>query len=242
MLVSRFVSGLRRARALPVRRTLRAPAARGAAASRRPCARARARRRRRRAPRRGPDPPSPTSRCVPTSAGRRRAWAAFVSAKPNSSASVSAIASATWIETWYASPAGSKSISAPITNVTAPGDGERAVRDDERLRDEERRREQHQQEPRGRDGQHLEAVEADDERDRADRAGQDQPRVPELDDDADQPDREHQRDDVRVDQQVEDPLPGRHLDPLDRRAGRRVEIVRPFGFGLEPSICRKSAG
>ena len=57
---------------------------------------------------------------MPTSAGRRRAWAAFVNAIPNSSASVSAIASATWIETWYASPAGSNSISAPITNVTAP--------------------------------------------------------------------------------------------------------------------------
>ena len=42
------------------------------------------------------------------------------SATPRSSTSVPAIASAVQSETWYAGPAGSNSISAPITNVIAP--------------------------------------------------------------------------------------------------------------------------
>jgi hypothetical protein len=50
----------------------------------------------------------------------RRAWAAFVTANPKRNISVPAIASATGSDTWYASPAGSNSISAPITNMTAP--------------------------------------------------------------------------------------------------------------------------
>ena len=95
------------------------------------------------------------------------------------------------------------------------------MRDDERLGYEESGREQHQQQPGRGDRQHLEPVEADDQRDRADGAGEDEARVPELDDDPDQADREHQRDDVRVDQQVEQALPRRQLDALDLRVGRR---------------------
>ena len=38
----------------------------------------------------------------------------------NRTSSVPATARAVQMETWYASPAGSNSISAPITNVTAP--------------------------------------------------------------------------------------------------------------------------
>ena len=101
-----------------------------------------------------------------------------------------------------------------------PGERERAVAHDERLGDEEPRSEQHQQEPGRRDGQHLESVEADDERDRAHRPGEDEAGVPQLDDDPEEPEGEHQRDHVRVDQHVESTLPEGHLDPLDLGAGR----------------------
>ena len=115
---------------------------------------------------------------------------------------------------------------------------QRAVRDDERLGDEEAGREQHQQEPRRRDRQHLEAVEADDQRDRADRAREDEAGVPELDDDPDQPDREHQRDDVRVDQEIEQALPGREPDAVDLRL-RRCRDRQPLAAR---SSSRRSGG
>ena len=99
------------------------------------------------------------------------------------------------------------------------GDRERTVRRHEGLGDEEGRGEEHQQQPRERDREHLEAVEAEDQRDRADGAGEDEAGVPELDDDPDQPDREHQRDEVRVDEEVAGALPEAHLDVLDLRAG-----------------------
>ena len=110
---------------------------------------------------------------------------------------------------------------------------QRTVRDDERLGDEEAGREQHQQESRRRDRQHLEAVEADDQRDRSDRAREDEAGVPELDDDPDQSDREHQRDDVRVDQEIEQALPGRKPDAVDLRL-RRGRDRQPLGLGLHP--------
>ena len=85
---------------------------------------------------------------TPTATGDRAAPATtFVSAKPSRSASVPAIASATGSDTWYASPAGSKSISAPITNVIAPASASAPCVDDERLGDEEAGGEQHQQQP-----------------------------------------------------------------------------------------------
>ena len=46
------------------------------------------------------------------------------------------------------------------------------------------------------------------------------PGIPQLDDDSDQTEREHQRNHVRIDQQVEGALPEGHLDALDRRTGR----------------------
>ena len=53
----------------------------------------------------------------------------------------------------------------------------------------------------------------------AERRREDQARVPDLDDDAEHAEREQERDDVRVDQRVEDALPERHLDVVDLRAG-----------------------
>ena len=95
------------------------------------------------------------------------------------------MAIATGSETWYASPAGSKRISAPRTNVIPPATVSAPWVGHERLGDEERGREQHQEQPRERHRQHLEPVQAEDQRDRADRPGEDQAGVPELDDDPD---------------------------------------------------------
>ena len=81
------------------------------------------------------------------------------------------------------------------------------------------RREQHQQDPGRAHRQHREAEEAEHEADRAHRAREDQPGVPHLDDEPERAEREQERDDVRVDQRVEDPLPERHLDVVDLRAG-----------------------
>ena len=58
--------------------------------------------------------------CADRDGVARRTLTTRVSAKPSSSASVPAIATATGSDTWYASPAGSKSISAPSTNRIAP--------------------------------------------------------------------------------------------------------------------------
>ena len=53
--------------------------------------------------------------------------------------------------------------------------------------------------------------------------------------------REHQRDDVRVDQKVERALPERHLDALDLSAGRVQD--EPFRDGRAlPSICSSRRG
>ena len=101
----------------------------------------------------------------------------------------------------------------------AAGDRECAVRRDERLRHEERGGEDHQQQAGERDRQHLEPVQAEDQRDRPDRPGKDEPGVPELDDDPDEADREHERDQVRVDEQVARSLPEAHLDLLDLGSG-----------------------
>ena len=67
-------------------------------------------------------------------------------------------------------------------------------------------------------GQHLEPEEGDDQCDRPEGAGEDQPRVEELDGDPEHAEREKQHDDVRVDEGVEDPLPERHVDRRDIRA------------------------
>ena len=96
------------------------------------------------------------------------------------------------------------------------GDGERAVADDERLGREEDRREDHQQHARPGDRQHGCAEQGEDQRDRADGAGEDEAGVPELDDDPERPDREQERDHVRIDEQVEDALPARERDLLDQ--------------------------
>ncbi len=108
---------------------------------------------------------------------------------------------------------------------------------------EERSGEQHQQHTGDRHGQHLESVEPHEERDRADRSGKDEPRVPELDEDADEPEREHQRHDVRIDEEVERALPEGHLHVVDLRTGR-VERQRlrlggcPVDPTQEPRQCR----
>ena len=176
---------------------------------------------------------SPTSRCEPTATGTRRTCAAFVSAKPNNSASVPAIATRHGQRDLVRVARRIEEHQRADHEHDRAGDGERTVRDDERLGDEEAGREQHQQQAGRGDRQHLQPVEADDQRDRADGAGEDEAGVPELDDDADQADREHQRDDVRVDQEVEQPLPGRQFDPLDLRVGRRRDR-QPLRLGRHP--------
>ena len=90
--------------------------------------------------------------------------------------------------------------------------------------------EQHQQHAGPVDGQHLEAVEADDEADAAERGGEDQAGVVELDDDPEHAEREHQGDDVRVDERVEDALPEAHLH-LGHLGARGVEH-EPARHGL----------
>ena len=60
----------------------------------------------------------------------------------------------------------------------------------------------------------------DDQGDDADRAGKDEARVENLDRDPEHADRHEEDDQVRVDEQVENPLPQRHLDGVDGRAGR----------------------
>ena len=64
-------------------------------------------------------------------------------------------------------------MSEPMTKLTRAGERERAVARHERLGDEERRREQHEQEAGPADREHLEPEEPDDQRDDADRPGQD---------------------------------------------------------------------
>ncbi len=105
-----------------------------------------------------------------------------------------------------------------------------AVRRNERLGDEEGRGEQQQQHAGGRDRQDLEAVEPEDQGDRTDRPREDQPGMPQLDDDADQPDREKERDQVGIDEEVPSPLEEGHVDVLDLGV-RRLEDVA-LGDGL----------
>ena len=123
-------------------------------------------------------------------------------------------------------------MSAPSTKVTPPATVSAPWRGDERLGDEECGGEDHEQQPGERDGEHLQPVQAEDERDDADGAREDEARIPQLDDDPEQPDREHQRDQVRVDEEVAGPLPEAHLDVLDLRArGVEDEALRD---GLHP--------
>ena len=131
-----------------------------------------------------------------------------------------AIASAVQSDTWYAGPAGSNSISAPITNVTAPASVSAPCEVTSASVTKRPSESSSMSTPADGDRQHLEAVEADEQRDRPDRAGQHEAGVPQLDEDADDAEREHQRDDVRVDQRVERALPERHLDRVDGRSGR----------------------
>ena len=126
---------------------------------------------------------------------------------------------ATGIETWYASPAGSNRMSAPRTNMIAPATESAPCVGTKDSAMKKRGCEGHQQEPGERDRQDLQAVEPEDQRDRADRAREHEPGVPELDDDPDEPDREHERDQVRVDEEVAGALPEAHLDVLDLGSG-----------------------
>ena len=78
-------------------------------------------------------------------------------------------------------------------------------------------------------GQHLEAVETDEQRDRPDGAREERdPGFQSSTSDPDDPEREHQRDDVRVDQEVERLLPAT-TSRRSRRVAPAVSSVRPFG-------------
>ena len=101
--------------------------------------------------------------------------------------------------------------------------------------------EQHQQHAGPVHGQHLEPVQADDEADAAERGGEDHARVVELDDDPEHAEREHEGDDVRVDERVEDALPEAHLHLGDLGAGG-VELEARAATVFMPSILSSSAG
>ncbi len=119
---------------------------------------------------------------------------------------------------------------------------ERAVAHHERFRRPEPGSEQHQQHSRPVDGQHLEPVEADDEADAAERRGEDQAGVVELDDDPEHAEREHQGDDVRVDQRVEDALPQAHLDLGHLGAGRVEDEAARHGLHAVDLVEQARAG
>ena len=96
---------------------------------------------------------------------------------------------------------------------------ERAVaEDDEQLGDPEGERGGDQDQAGPVDRQHVEAEEGDRQAEDPERRREDQPGVPELDHEAEHAEREHQRDQVRVDQEVEQPPPEAHLH---RRRSRR---------------------
>ena len=128
-----------------------------------------------------------------------------------------------------------------MTNVTAPASASAPWLGTNASATKNAGGEEQQQQAGDRDRQHLEPVEPDEQRDRADRAGEDQAGVPELDEDPHEAEREHQRDDVRVDQEVERALPEAHLDPLDLApppCGGRALSATVF----VPSIFSSSAG
>ena len=90
-----------------------------------------------------------------------------------------------------------------------------------------------QQDARPAEREHLEPEEAEDERDRSEGRREDQTGVEELDGDREHAEREQQRDDVRVDERVEDAIPERHLD---RRRSRRPPCAgrSPSARVIEP--------
>ena len=121
---------------------------------------------------------------MPTATGCRRTWTTFATAKAMKSATEPAIAIATGSETWYVSPGGVEEQQGAEDERHRSRQRERAVAHHERLGRPEAGCEQHQQHAGPVDGQHLEPVEADDEADAAERGGEDQAGVVELDDDA----------------------------------------------------------
>src|SRR4051812_7527134 len=103
----------------------------------------------------------------------------------------------------------------PDGEADQPGHGERAVAHHVGVDHEQRHAEQDQHEPRPRDRQHREAEEGREERDGAERAGEHDPRMEDLEPDACDPCQEEQADDVRVDERVEESREEARLDVVD---------------------------
>ena len=106
----------------------------------------------------------------------------------------------------------------------------------------ERRTDQHQACPV--DRQDVEPEEGDRQSEDPERGREDEPWMPELDDDSEYAERQHQRDQVRVDQRVEDALPDRHVHRGDLGAGRVQDEPLRHGLvavdlGQERRQCRR---
>ena len=153
--------------------------------------------------------------------------------------SVPAIAIATGIDTWYASPAGSKRMSAPRTNMTAPATVKAPWVGDEGLATMKKAASSIEDSPASETGSTCRPYSPRIARSRR-RSREDETRVPELDDDPDEADRQHSAMRFGSTRKSRARCQNVDLDVVDLRAGRLED--EPLGHGLHPVDLFSSAG
>ena len=174
--------------------------------------------------------------------GRRRACTALPSANAMKPPMDAVTSTTNQVSTLYGAGASWKSISIPTASATRPDNGQRSVRDDVRVdRRAARAPRTISAKPAQLDRQDREAEQRGHERDRAERAGQHDARMEDLEEDAADAGEEEQRQEVRVDQRVEQAREETR-SPSSRSASPAVCSVTSRGFVVRPSIFCSSAG
>ena len=118
----------------------------------------------------------------------------------------------------------------PTARLISPATRQRAVCRHVNVDDEQRNAQEHQQQSAPADGQDREAEQGGDERDSPERAGQDDARMEDLEADPGEAREEEQREDVRIDQRVEQAREEAEVHIVNLCAGE-VEGVA-LGLGL----------